>query len=167
MLKKNRMHLCPMSAVGSNIKGQPPSITVIPCCRPYSVAADDTLPVPTERCIHTFLIPSSALSRMVASAVSGLVPITTALDTTRDRFQIGIGAIPLHGVGIGVDGENLIAPLPQALVHNVAAVSLRVTGHPGHRNSLRGEKLGGGVLDRDHDATIRTISPRCVRSFSF
>src|SRR6185436_4117630 len=76
--RKNRMHLCPRSAVGSNINGQPPSITVIPCCRPYSVAAGETLPLPADRCIHTCLIPSSAHSRIVASAVSGLVPITTA-----------------------------------------------------------------------------------------
>jgi hypothetical protein len=71
------MHLCPKSAVGSNINGQPPSITVIPCCRPYSVAAGETLPLPLDRCIHTCLIPSSAHSRIVASAVSGSGPITT------------------------------------------------------------------------------------------
>ena len=29
-----RMILCPKSAVGPNISGQPPSITVMPCCRP-------------------------------------------------------------------------------------------------------------------------------------
>jgi hypothetical protein len=28
------MILCPRSAVGPNINGQPPSITVMPCCRP-------------------------------------------------------------------------------------------------------------------------------------
>lgn len=38
-----RIALCPRSAVGSNINGQPPSMTVIPCWRPYWVAASDTL----------------------------------------------------------------------------------------------------------------------------
>src|SRR6266498_3290752 len=73
-----RIALCPGSAVGSNIRGQPPSITLIPCCRPYSVAAPETLPAPNARCIHTYLMPSSTHSRIVPSASSGLVPMTTA-----------------------------------------------------------------------------------------
>ena len=28
------IHLCPVSAVGPNISGQPPSMTVMPCSRP-------------------------------------------------------------------------------------------------------------------------------------
>src|SRR5262249_10088767 len=35
---RTRMTLWPRSAVGSNISGQPPSITVMPCSRPYWVA---------------------------------------------------------------------------------------------------------------------------------
>ena len=42
------------------------------------VAASETLPAPGPRCIHTCLMPSSAHSRIVSSAISGLVPITTA-----------------------------------------------------------------------------------------
>ena len=38
----------------------------------------DTLPAPGPRCIQTCLMPSSAHSRIVVSAVSGLVAITTA-----------------------------------------------------------------------------------------
>ncbi len=74
----SRMTLCPLSAVGSNINGQPPSITVISWSRPYSVASRDTLPPPTDRCIQTRVIPRSAHSRMVLIAVSGFVPMTTA-----------------------------------------------------------------------------------------
>ena len=47
-VKTNRIILCPASAVGSNINGQPPSMTVIPWVRPYSVAASETLPAPNE-----------------------------------------------------------------------------------------------------------------------
>jgi hypothetical protein len=45
-VKTTRVALWPRSAVGSNMHGQPPSITVIPCRRPYSVAAAETLPAP-------------------------------------------------------------------------------------------------------------------------
>ena len=37
-----RITLCPKSAAGSNMHGQPPSMTVMPCSRPYDVAAGDT-----------------------------------------------------------------------------------------------------------------------------
>src|SRR4029453_3615840 len=73
-----RITLCPASAVGANISGQPPSITVTPCRLPYSVAASETLPPPNERCIQTRSIPRSTHSRIVFSAISGLVPMTTA-----------------------------------------------------------------------------------------
>src|SRR5215213_6121926 len=77
-VKTMRMSLCPRSAVGSNMHGQPPSITVMPRSRPYSVATSETLPAPGPRCIQTCLIPSSAHSRIVSSVISGRVPITTA-----------------------------------------------------------------------------------------
>src|SRR5207253_1139700 len=41
-----RMNLWLKSAVGSNMSGHPPSITVTPCSRPYAVAVADTLPAP-------------------------------------------------------------------------------------------------------------------------
>ena len=37
------MILWPKSDVLPNMQGQPPSITVMPCCRPYSVAVSETL----------------------------------------------------------------------------------------------------------------------------
>jgi hypothetical protein len=78
-----------------------------------------------------------------------------------DRLQVGIGSVPLNGLGIRVDGEHLVAPLPQPLVHNVAAVSLRVSGNPCHRNSFRGEELRGGFFDgvhEDHRTDCATIA---------
>ena len=53
------------------------------------LADGETLPPPKARCIHTCLIPSSAHSRMVASAVSGLVPITTASTPPGIDFRSG------------------------------------------------------------------------------
>ena len=77
-LSTTRMALWPGSAVGPNMHGQPPSITRIPCSRPYAVAVADTLPWPGPRCIHTCPMSSSAQSRIVCSACSGRVPMTTA-----------------------------------------------------------------------------------------
>jgi hypothetical protein len=49
----SRISLCPRSAVGPNMHGQPPSITVMPRSRPYAVAVSETLPPPGPRCIQT------------------------------------------------------------------------------------------------------------------
>jgi hypothetical protein len=78
-----RMSLCPRSAVGSNMHGQPPSITVMPRSRPYSVAASETLPAPGPRCVQTCLIPSSAHSRIVSSAISGRVVLDVSEGVVR------------------------------------------------------------------------------------
>ena len=48
-VKSARITLCPRSAVGSNMHGQPPSMTVMPCSRPKAVAVADTLPRPGPR----------------------------------------------------------------------------------------------------------------------
>jgi hypothetical protein len=72
------MSLWPGSAAGSNMSGQPPSITRMPCSRPQAAADPEKLPRSKARCIHTCLMPRSAHSCMVASAVSGRVAITTA-----------------------------------------------------------------------------------------
>src|SRR5512132_3770836 len=77
-VKSRRIALCPGSAVGPNMQGQPPSITEMPRSLPYAVAVWETLPAPGPRCIQMCLIPSSAHSPIVCSAISGRVPITTA-----------------------------------------------------------------------------------------
>src|SRR5665648_21897 len=81
----------------------------------------------------------------------GLGPDHHGLYTAGDRLQVGIGGVPLDGLGVRVDGEDLIAPSPQALVHDVAAVPLRVPGNPCHRNPFRGKELGGCFFDGGHD----------------
>src|SRR5439155_20762046 len=55
----------------------------------------ETLPPPTGQCIQTCLIPSTAHSRRVASALSGLVPMTTAETPPGNDFKSPLG-IPGH-----------------------------------------------------------------------
>jgi hypothetical protein len=47
------------------------------------------------------------------------------VNTTGDRAKIVVCAIALHRVRVRVDGKDLVAALPQALVDDVAAVLLR------------------------------------------
>ena len=53
-------------------------MTVMPWARPYSVAVVETLLGPGPWCIQTCEMPSSAHSRIVSSALSGAVAMTTA-----------------------------------------------------------------------------------------
>ena len=52
----------------TNIIGQAPSITAMPCSRQNAAAVGETLPWPNERCIQTWPMPSSAHSRTSVSA---------------------------------------------------------------------------------------------------
>ncbi|HYU76222.1 MAG TPA: hypothetical protein VEL31_26415, partial [Ktedonobacteraceae bacterium] len=72
------------------------------------------------------------------------------VNATGYRFQIVVAGIAFDVVGIRVDGEDLVAPLPQTLVHNVAAVSLGFPRHAGHSDSLLCEELGCGFLHLLH-----------------
>src|SRR5664280_3022750 len=90
----------------------------------------------------------------------GFGPNHYGFDTAGDRLQVGIGAVPFDGLGIRVDGEDFIASVPQTLVHDGAAVSLRVPGNSCHRNPFVGEEVGGGLLDgfhEDHHTDCATI----------
>lgn len=107
MLKTNRVHVCPKSPVGSTINGQPPSITLMACFRPNSVADRETLAVPVDRCIQTRLIPSWAHWAMVASAASGLVPITTASTPPVIDFRSGQARSPSAVCAFGLTAKSL------------------------------------------------------------
>ena len=80
---------CAESAVGANMHGQPPSIIVMPRWRPYWAAASETRPAPGPWCIRMCSMLSSADARVVASAIAGLVAITTAstLPGSRDERE--------------------------------------------------------------------------------
>lgn len=121
-MNKNRIARCAESAVGSNISGQPPSMTVMPCLRPGSAAALETPPRPKGRCIHTRLMPSMAHSRLVASAVFGRVPMPTA------SIPLGRGQVVLVSWGRlrrsrrSGASDDLVAAFLQPPVHQIARV---------------------------------------------
>src|SRR6185295_13887244 len=105
-VKMSFIALCPPSATGSNISGQPPSMTWMPCSWPYRVAAWETLPAPNERCIHTWWIPSSAHSFIVCSATSGRVPITTASTPPGMDLRSWKHASPSTSVALGLTAKT-------------------------------------------------------------
>jgi hypothetical protein len=68
------------------------------------------------------------------------------VDAAGDRRQVVVAGVAFDVVGVGVHREDLVAPLPQAPVHRVAAVSLRFARDPGDRDPLAGQELGCGLL---------------------
>jgi hypothetical protein len=56
------------------------------------------------------LIPSSAHSRIVSSAISGLVPIHDRLHAAGDRAQVAVARIAFDLLCVRVDREDLVAP---------------------------------------------------------
>jgi hypothetical protein len=72
------------------------------------------------------------------------------LDASGYRTQVVIAAVAFDLVRVRVDGEDLVAALAQAPVHDVAPVTLRLSGDAGHGDPLVGQELGCGVLDRWH-----------------
>ena len=121
-----RIALCPRSAVGPNMHGQPPSITAIPCRGRRRRRPGHQPPSPGPRCIQTCLMPSGLL-------VHGLLgrlwpcPDDDAVDPTGDRAQVVVTGVAFDLVGVRVHGEHLVAALAQALVDDVAPVTLRLS----------------------------------------
>ena len=72
------------------------------------------------------------------------------LDPAGDRAQVVVGAIAFHLVGVGVDGEDLVAAVAQALVYDVAAVVFGIPGDAGYCDSPVTQKLRCRFLDRCH-----------------
>jgi hypothetical protein len=102
--------------------GQPPSITVMPCSRPYSVAASETLPAPGLQCIQTCLIPSSA-HRLLGDLRAR--PDHDRFHAARDRAQVVIGRVTSKLVSVRVYGEHLlISALPKVSVDDIGSVVL-------------------------------------------
>ena len=80
-------------------------------------------------------------------------PDDDAVDTAGDLAQLVIAAVALDLVGVRVDREDLVAPLAQALVDDVAAVVLGLPGDAGHGDSLAGQELRCGIFDALHVET--------------
>ncbi len=72
------------------------------------------------------------------------------IDPSGDRTQVVIGAIALDLVRVRVDGEDLVTPLSKALVDDVAAVVLRLSGDARDGHPLVGQELRCGLFDLLH-----------------
>src|SRR6266511_4723997 len=90
----------------------------------------------------------------------GPCPDHYGLDATRDRSQVVVGNVSFHLVGVRVDGEVLIPPLPQALIDDVAPMTLRLARDPRHCDPLVGQEFPGRLLDADHLPTLLPCSAR-------
>ena len=87
------------------------------------------------------------------SARSGRVADDDAVDTAGDLAQLVVAAVALDLVGVRVDREDLVAPLAEALVDDVAAVVLGLPGDAGDGDSLAGQELRCRVFDALHVKT--------------
>jgi hypothetical protein len=65
-------------------------------------------------------------------------------------MQRVVAGVALDLVGVGVDGEDLVAAVTQPPVDDVAPVVLRVPRHAGDGDPRLGEELGRGFLDGGH-----------------
>src|SRR5690348_4991745 len=86
-----------------------------------------------------------------------------SVNTARDRTEVVIAPIALDLVRIGIDGKHLISPLAQTLVHDVAAMVLRLAGYAGYGYPLAGQELRCRLFDLHHwppFVTVRVTQPR-------
>src|SRR4029079_1897432 len=75
------------------------------------------------------------------------------VDVAGDLAQVVVAAVALDLVGVRVDREDLVAPLAEALVDDIAAVALGVPGDAGDGDSLAGQELRRRVVDALHVQT--------------
>src|SRR5215207_1233948 len=76
------------------------------------------------------------------------------IDPTGNRLQVAIASVAFDLVCVRVDREDLVTTLAKPLVHDVAAVILRIPGNSGHRDPPVGEELRGSLLDCRHDVSF-------------
>jgi len=89
-----------------------------------------------------------------------------SFDSSRNRSEIVVAGIPLDLICVRVDREHFVAPLPKSLVHDVAAVSLRVARHSRYCDALAGQEVCGRFFDGDHLNPFRWIVPVSPRAGS-
>ncbi len=150
MVNMTRIALWPKSAVESNMHGHPPSITVIPCRRPNSVAAAETLPAPGAA-MHPDVLDAE-LSALAHGVFGSRRPGADhhRLDTARHRLEVRVTPIALDLLGVRVDREHLVAAIPQPLVDDIAAMPRRRARDTGYRDSLLRQKVRCGLLHSEH-----------------
>jgi hypothetical protein len=146
-----RIALCPRSAVGSNMHGQPPSITVLP-----AIVGRRLGDAPgTGAAVHPHVLDAE-VGALAHRLFGDLGPGCDhdRVDAAGDRAQVAVARIALDLVRVRVDGEDLVAPPPKALVHDVASVILRLSGDARDRHPLAGQKLPCGLFDLRHACSL-------------
>ena len=91
----SRITLCPVSAVGPNMHGQPPAITVSPCSRPYAAAGSETLPGAGAAVHPDPLRCRGPRTRGRCLGVLGAGADHDAVHTALDRPQVVVGGVAL------------------------------------------------------------------------
>ena len=141
--------------MGSNISGQPPSMTLMPCARPYSVAASETA-ASAEGPMHPD-VADAEYGALAHRLVGELRPGGDhhGVHAAGDGLEVGVAGVALDFVGVGVDGEHVVVARSQPLVDDIAAVILRIAGDAGDRDPLVGQKFGCGLFDLEHAPHLR------------
>src|SRR6185436_19073298 len=83
-------------------------------------------------------------------AVLGARADDDGLDAAGDRGEVAVARVALDLIGVGIDGEHLVAAVAQPLVDDVAAVAARIAGHAGDGDAPVSEELCCGFLDLLH-----------------
>jgi hypothetical protein len=90
--------------------------------------------------------PNSLDAQFLAFAHSGFRDLRLGADhdpvhTARDRPQFVVTTIALDLVGVRVDAEDLVTPLPQSLVDDVRAVAVGIPRNSRYGNALLRQKI--------------------------
>src|SRR5262249_5714551 len=106
-------------------------------------------------------VPDAELGTFAHSGIGSLWPRADddGVNPARHRLQVVVARVTLDAIGVGIDREDLVATVPQPLVHHVAAVSLGFAGHARDRDPLLPEKLGRSLLDCGHHWPPRRVVP--------
>ena len=77
-------------------------MTVMPCCRPYSVAASETLPAPSAA-VHPHM-RDAEFGALAHGVLGGLRPGADddRLDAARDRLQVVVAGSPSTASALGL-----------------------------------------------------------------
>ena len=126
------------------MQGQPPSITVMPCCAAVGGGGVGDA-AGAGAAVHPDVLDAE-LGALAHRLLGDLGPCSDhdGLDAARDRPQVVVGRVALDLVCVGVDREHVVAALAQTLVDGVAAVVLRLPRDAGHGDSLVAQELGCG-----------------------
>jgi hypothetical protein len=121
-VKTRRIALCPKSPVGSNMHGQA-AVDHRDAVRP-AVLRGGLGDAARARAHDASTRADSELGAFAHRLLGDLRPRPDhdRLDAAGDRAEVVIREITLHRLRVGIDGEHLVAAIPQALVDDIAPV---------------------------------------------